>query len=339
MKGKVFGALILVALLCLGGCSTKTSAPADYGPAEEEKLVIYTSHKEEVYRPLVREFQERTGIWVQVVEGGTNELLSRIQQEQEDPQADVMFGGGTDSLASYRDCFTPYQPREANRIQSSLRSPDGIWTPFSALPVVLVYNSKLVEEKQITGWSDLLRPAFQGRIAFADPEISGSSFTALMTYLLVRGDGTEAGLREVAVALSGRLLTSSGEVLSSVAEGNCLVGITLEETALKYITSGSNISMVYPAEGTSCVPDGSALIAGAPHEKNAQLFLDFTVCQDVQERLQADFFRRSVRSDIPSQGKLLPLDAISILPYDMEWVNRNRQTILSDWSFYCKEGD
>ncbi len=339
MRGKALGLLILIMGLFLCSCSSKASSVPDYAPAEEEKLVIYTSHKEEVYRPLVREFQERTGIWVQVVEGGTNELLSRIQEEKENPQADVIFGGGTDSLEAYRDCFTSYQAADADWIQPPLRSSDGIWTPFSALPVVLIYNTKLVEEHQIQGWSDLFRPEFQGRIAFADPEVSGSSFTAMMTYLFAMENSPETGLQELSRALNGKLLASSGAVLSSVAEGNCLVGITLEETALKYIAAGSNIALVYPQEGTSCVPDGSALIAGAPHEKNAQLFLDFTVCRDVQERLQADFFRRSVRSDILPKESMLSLDAFSILPYDMEWVNKNRQSLLSDWSFYCKEGD
>lgn len=36
--------------------------------------MVYTSHKEEVYWPIIKEFEERTGIWVEVVSGGTNEL-------------------------------------------------------------------------------------------------------------------------------------------------------------------------------------------------------------------------------------------------------------------------
>ena len=36
---------------------------------------MYTSHKQEVYAPIIKEFEERTGIWVEVVPGGTTELL------------------------------------------------------------------------------------------------------------------------------------------------------------------------------------------------------------------------------------------------------------------------
>ncbi len=49
--------------------------------SEEKRLTVYTSHKQEVYAPIIKEFEERTGIWVEVVPGGTTELLERIREE------------------------------------------------------------------------------------------------------------------------------------------------------------------------------------------------------------------------------------------------------------------
>ena len=72
---------------------------------------------------------------VEVVEGGTNELLERLDKEQDAPQADVMFGGGVESLESYRDLFAPYTCAEADAILPQYRAQDDIWTPFSSLPV------------------------------------------------------------------------------------------------------------------------------------------------------------------------------------------------------------
>ena len=65
--------LALMALLLLSGCAQGTDVSA-FAPGEEERLVIYTSHKEEVYGPIIKEFQQRTGIWVEVVTGGSGEL-------------------------------------------------------------------------------------------------------------------------------------------------------------------------------------------------------------------------------------------------------------------------
>ena len=335
MKKRILALALLAAFLT--GCSAQQPEQLSCTPEEAQRLVIYTSHKEEVYTPIIREFEDRTGIWVDVISGGTNELLQRIQSESDAPAADVMFGGGVESLESYQDCFTPYICTEAGLILEQFQSESGYWTPFSALPVVLVYNTKLVAPGALTSWSDLQAPAFRGRIAFADPQISGSSYTALVTLLQASGDEQKVSLSVFARALDGRQLNSSGAVLTAVADGSCLAGITLEETALKRIAAGDDIALVYPSDGTSCVPDGSALIKGAPHEENAKRFLDFTVSADVQALVGEQFCRRAVRAGVPANGQFPPLSTLVMLPYDVEWASKNREQLLQDWSDCLEE--
>ena len=325
----------LLAALFLSACQ-KTERTTEYTPDESMRLTIYTSHKEEVYMPIVREFEERTGIWVDVITGGTNELLERIESQQDNVEADVMFGGGVESLKAYEHCFSPYVVGSSDSIREPHQAEDAVWTPFSALPVVLIYNTKLVSPDKITGWSSLSDPIFRGRIAFADPAISGSSFTALATQILA-GKSMDKTLATLAENLQGKTLSSSGDVLDAVVDGSCLVGITLEETALKYIAAGADLAMVYPEEGTSCVPDASAIVKGAPHRENAKRFLDFTVSYEVQQMLSESSYRRPVRSDIPAGESLLPLQDIVLVDYDIDWACKNRDVILSDWLFYLKE--
>lgn len=325
----------LLAALFLSACQ-KTGRTTEYTPDESMRLTIYTSHKEEVYMPIVREFEERTGIWVDVITGGTNELLERIESQQDNVEADVMFGGGVESLKAYEHCFSPYVVGSSDSIREPHQAEDAVWTPFSALPVVLIYNTKLVSPDKITGWSSLSDPIFRGRIAFADPAISGSSFTALATQILA-GNSMGKTLATLAENLQGKTLSSSGDVLNAVVDGSCLVGITLEETALKYIAAGADLAMVYPEEGTSCVPDASAIVKGAPHSENAKRFLDFTVSYEVQQMLSESSYRRPVRSDIPAGESLLPLQDIVLVDYDIDWACKNRDVILSDWLFYLKE--
>ena len=112
---------VLLLLLCLlSGCAG-TPQP-DCAPAEGDKLTIYTSHKKEVWWPIVQEFEERTGIWVQVVEGGTNELLEALSQEKNAPQCDVMFGGGVESLEAAGSLFAPYESAAARHILPQYQS-------------------------------------------------------------------------------------------------------------------------------------------------------------------------------------------------------------------------
>ena len=123
---------LLLAVLTLAGC---TRAPAQelsaFMPQPEERLVIYTSHKESVYAPIIKEFEQRTGIWVEVQTGGTVTLLERIAAGDSD--CDLLFGGGADSLNAYSSCFAPYTSPNADSIAPKYDLGNVLWTPFSSL--------------------------------------------------------------------------------------------------------------------------------------------------------------------------------------------------------------
>ena len=329
---KRFLIFFLVFTLLLSGCAPKQTQ--DFGPADGDTLVIYTSHKKEVWWPIVKEFESRTGLWVQVVEGGTNELLETIHSGKADPIPDLMFGGGVESLEANASLFSPYICAQADRLLPQYRSGEDLWTPFSALPLVLIYNPKLLSPDSLTGWSDLLKPSLHGRIAFADPAVSGSSYTALVTLLEALGGDHDTVLREFARNLDGKQLPSSGDVLSAVASGECSVGVTLEETASRRIAAGEQLAMVYPADGTSCVSDGCAILVGARHPENAKKFVDFTVSRDVQQLLQDQFCRRPVRDGLEPSASLPDLAAIAQVDYNLRWASEHRDSLLMSWAFY-----
>ena len=62
---------------------------------------------------------------------------------------------------------------------------------------------------------------------------------------------TDEILQAFAENLDGKQLQSSGAVLTAVAGGQAVVGVTLEETASRSIAAGDELVMVYPADGTS----------------------------------------------------------------------------------------
>ena len=321
-------------VLLLSGCAQGTDVSA-FAPCEEERLVIYTSHKEEVYGPIIKEFQQRTGIWVEVVTGGSGELLERIAMEAEggQPACDLMFGGGVESLAAYEDCFEPCTPEGVENLRGVGLSEEGLWTPFSSLPLVLIYNTRLVSEGELTGWADLLDPRWKGRIAFADPTVSGSSYTAALTlFSCIEGDDWDI-LAALVDNLDGGALPDSGDVVESVRSGSRYIGVTLEETALKQ--RSPELGIVYPAEGTSAVPDGCALIKGAKHAENARAFLDFVLGRDVQELLVSDLHRRSVRTDVHAPEDLPSEAELGIIDYDVHWAGALKEEFIRRWTELC----
>ncbi len=117
------------------------------------------------------------------------------------------------------------------------------------------------------------------------------------------------------------------------------MGVTLEETALKRAAAGEDIALIYPDDGTSCVPDGGALVQGAPHPENARKFLDFIAGNDVQNRLETEFSRRPVREGVESGGVLRPLEELVLVDYDLAWTVEHHDSILMSWAFYLGGGE
>lgn len=100
--------------------------------------------------------------------------------------------------------------------------------------------------------------------------------------------------------------------------------------ARQKILEGADITVIYPTDGTSAIPDATAIVKGAKHMENAKLFLEFTVSSDVQRLVEEVFFRRTVRNDMeeyaaPEHTKLKTID------YDIHWASQEKEKILNTW--------
>lgn len=326
---------MIAGALLLAGCK-KDAIGTDYSVSDDKKLVVYTAHKEEIYGPIIREFEERTGIWVEIVDGGTNELLETIAFENGGTVGDVMFGGGVDSLGAYEDYFEPYVTVYSGKLDAEYASKNNAYTVFSKLPVVFVYNTKLVLESGAPKtWAELLNGQWDGQIAFADPQQSGSSYTALaimIQQLKKTGKSEESIIAAFSNSLGGRLSSGSSKVVDDVASGDKMIGLTLEETVLKKQAKGADIDMVYPSDGTCAVPDGAAILKDCRHKENAEKFLEFIVGDDVQHLLEDALFRRSVRKDFSSPE--IPNEII----YNSYFSNGHRDEFIDIFTECMKNG-
>lgn len=334
----LFAALSLPVFM--SGCSMGRSYVAEiserYRIPDDKQLVVYTSHKEEVYLPIIREFENTTGIYVDIRTGGSAEIFKTVKDAGDKCDCDVLFGGGIESYEAGKDLLMPYVVESRDKLDPAYLSEGDYWTAFTELPLVFVYNRKLVAGSDAPGsWDELTDPKWKGKIAFADLYNSGTSYTVLATYSQLKGKSPEETVKLFNDLLDGRILESSGQIIQQVSNGNFLVGITLEETALKAIEAGDDISMVYPSDKTSALPDGCAICRYAKHSYNAGVFLDFVVNYETQSFAVKEFKRRPVRKDVE-----LPTDLSGISPmdFDIERAAGEEERFFGAWDEYVKGG-
>ena len=237
------GTFIAAAMLLLCACSGSErkqeieELSSSYAVPQEKQLIVYTSHKEEVYLPIIREFESRTGIWVELHTGGTTQMFSEVKEASKEGRCDIMFGGGIESYEAAKDLFMSYEPVEKSALDPDYVDDENCWIPFTELPIVFVYNKKLVSYSELpTTWEELFDSKWKGQIAFADPNNSGTSYTIISTMEQLFNEEPQSLVPRFYEQLGGRVLSSSGQIIPRVSDGSYLVGITLEETAKKLLT-------------------------------------------------------------------------------------------------------
>jgi iron(III) transport system substrate-binding protein len=325
--------LVLLLSVVLSFAMVAAACGGKSGGQESKELTLYYSHAADWSDPIIKEFQEKTGITVNLVGAGTGELIARIQAESANPLGDVLWGGFVDGYAVVDEYFESYKSTEWDYLIDEAKSPNNTWYGFNIEPMVIMYNPKLVKpEEAPKSWEDLTDPKWKGKIAHADPVKSGSSFTAVVNMILSKGKGDEGFefLKRFVDNLDGKLISSSSGTFKGVADGEYSVGIGYEQGALKYKESGADLEVVYPSDGNTLLTTGLAIIKGSKNKENAQKFVDFVLGKEVQSQI-GEIYRRPVRTDISDVAGMKPLNELVRIEYDMDWAIANKDLIMDKW--------
>ena len=146
--------LALVMILSLAACGAKeeaapapaTEAPkaeaaapapeaaAPEAPAEKKpedytgNLVVYSPHDADPLAAGIALFEATyPNIKVEVIAAGTGELCQRVVAESGNPQGDVLWGGGADTLAAYVDYFDAYVCANDSVIGDAYKDAADLW--------------------------------------------------------------------------------------------------------------------------------------------------------------------------------------------------------------------
>lgn len=318
--------LLLAGLLLIAGCRRQLETALPNVP----DLVIFTSQDETVYVPIIKEYQERSGLNIQVKKGTSQELQHQIEENTLADYCDVVFGIDASSLVYNQDHWEAYTSQSAAGLTAGFTSAASQWTPFSVTSLVIIYNTRVVTYRELpANWNSLLEPRWRGRIAFMDPEISDTYLSAL-TAAMHASDHPSEYLAEFAANLDYQTFNSLAAVTQTVTDGRCSVGVTREETAEQLLRDGADVDYIFPA-GESCIClDGSAVILGCRNKEAARDFIDFTVSRDVQQMLAAGLNRRPVRLDVTPPLGLMPISQLPEGALDIEQA-RNKTAALNEW--------
>jgi iron(III) transport system substrate-binding protein len=172
------------------------------------------------------------------------------------------------------------------------RDPQGRWLGFAGVYRVLIVNTDVLKpEAYPHSFRDLTDPKFKGHIGIANPLFGGMAahMAALFSVL------GEKNARQWLTGLKANdcaLCAGMADVRDRVALGELWFGITSTVDAHIAVDGGKPVTIIYPDQGPTDIGcmngfNAAAIIAGAPHRKEAEQFLRFLMTPQT-ERILAD---------------------------------------------------
>lgn len=181
----------------------------------------------------------------------------------------------------------------------------GVFPVLQIEPVVMAYNTNLVKT-QITGYQDILRPEFKGRVATSEPV----ALAVIAWYdWLEKTQGTEFLLKFA--GQNPKSYVGSTPATQSVISGETIVtAFTGSTTVLPFIEQGAPLKLVVPNPSTG-YRYGGALLSWAKRPNAAQVLMDYLMSRRGQTVWAGPGGSASPLAGIPGS-----LDAKTINPYD-----------------------
>ncbi|TVR20714.1 MAG: extracellular solute-binding protein [Anaerolineaceae bacterium] len=353
MRNTLYGLMLVLALLTVGIVAAQEDEDAGFVVPDELRggeIIVYSPFPDEQMIALSAPFTEMTGIRVLNIVISTGETYSRLIAESGNPQADFWLSARAaiiqDALQEDPPLVIEYKPSTLDQIAEVYQYPDStFFTGVGMYPLVVFYNTQALEEEGLDvpeTYLDLLDEQYRGQIVMPHPATSGTSYSAITSFLQIfttlEEDIDEEALADLdiyeegweyvrALAQNVDQFTRSGRAPQNlVAQGEYPIGIGFFDAVYYLGVDGFPIVSVFP-DPIFADPYTAAVVNGAPNEERAKLFFDYLLTAEAQAVL-LDFGNYSVREDIdpPEGGK--PLAEMDVLNYDWQLWGELREMVL-----------
>jgi iron(III) transport system substrate-binding protein len=324
--------LLAVIILVLAGCH-RGNPSSPKGPTNSEtKVVLYCATDREIAQDLIDQFEKETGIRVEAkfdTEAAKSVgLVQAIRQEKANPQCDVFWGGGPFfcTILANDGCLASV-PNDLVQAQGTApHDPQGRWLGFAAAYRVLIVNTEvLAPDSRPRSIHDLTDPRFKGHVGIANPLFGGmAAHLAALFARLGENQGREwlAGLKSNDCAICAGM----ADVKNRVASGELWFGITSTIDAHVAVDGGKPVVVIFPDQKPGeigCLNGYNtvALVAGAPHPREAEKLIRFLMTTRTEKILAAG----------PGQNVGLLPDSVAqnVRP---AWIPRDIREMDVDWN-------
>jgi iron(III) transport system substrate-binding protein len=282
---------------CGGGDKKPAEQPKAKGPTGT--LMIYTSIYPdivELVKPAIaKQFPDLKVNWFQA---GSEQVMAKLAGEIEGKkvQADVLLVADPAYYLTLKDkgLLLKYDSPMRKDITGN-KDAEGYWTGVRINAIVMAYNTKKVKPEDVPKtWQDLTDPKWKGKIAMANPLLSGTAYVGVGA--LVQKYGWE--YFEKLKANGIKVEAGNTALQNKLVQGEYDVVIILEENITKMADKGEPVKVAYPSDGVIINPSPIAIFSSTQNPEAAKALTDWWLSKEGQEMVVKGWMH-SVRDDVP----------------------------------------
>jgi len=292
-------------------------------------VMLYTSIPQEITSGWQNDWNKFFSNYTQleIYRAGTGTVVSKILAEEQagGTKADVIYLAGIFDYLQLVDKGVigniPDVP-ELKSIPSQYIDPKGKYVIGRLLVMVIVYNPDLVKDPP-KSWQDLLKPEWNGKIAIANPLVSGSMQYATLALVSQYGWDYFRKLKQN----NPLLLQDVPDVARSVAQGERPVGVTLT----MYLKTYTNLKYVIPQEGAIVIPSPLGIAKRSENSTDAVLLFRYLLTKQAATHL-ANAYTYGTRTDAPTPPGLPAISEIKSFPASIDSLKPYVPGLRGNWT-------
>jgi iron(III) transport system substrate-binding protein len=318
---------LATAVAALAGCGGD-------GATGDGKLTVYSGREEELVEPLFTQFEDETGIQVDVRYGDSAELAATIAEEGGNSPAEVFFAQDPGALGAVQQQLAELPDEILERVPARFRAEDGRWVGTSGRVRVIAYSTAALAEDEVPdSVFELTDPKWDGEVGVAPTNASFQAFVSAMR--LAQGDDKTRAWLEALKQNGVKLYERNTPIVEAVAAGEIELGLVNHYYLylVKQENPDAEVANHFLAgddPGALVSVAGAGVLENAEDAEEAQQFLEFLL-SDKGQRFYTETAEEAeyplVEGIAPKEG-LPPLDGLEGPDIDLTQLGEKLESTL-----------
>ena len=261
------------------------------------EINIYSHRHYDSDKILYKAFTEETGIKINVVKGGADQLIQRLISEGNSSPADILMTVDAGRLERAKKVGI-LQPASSEVLEKNvpieMRDPEGYWYGLTVRARVIVYSKDRVKLDDLSTYEDLTNSKWKGRIVARS---SSNIYNQSLLASIIAAKGKNKALewaKEVRKNMARSPRGSDRDQARAVSAGladvaimnTYYIGILANSSDSSDREVAKNVGVFFPNQkdrGTHINVSGAGITASSKNKKDAIKFLEFLTMKRAQQ--------------------------------------------------------